>query len=204
MSGTVSQPWFDGSRAQSCPVTFVAANNLNPASTRYHAVAEGLICPLLVAWQNDLIIRAHFLCHHTRDEVVNLWQQHEPQAIWSAETTSPFAVQDLLYGERKVTKIPLVLSGTPFQQRVWRTLAHVPMGQVISYGQLAQASGSPRGARAVGHAMAVNPVPGIIPCHRVIRQDGQPGDFGYGTEIKGRMLDWEARHGRHKRSSSYE
>ena len=70
-----------------------------------------------------------------------------------------------------------------------RACADIPQGQVATYGQIARAAGSPGAARAVGSAMAANPVPVIIPCHRVVRADGQLGEYGMGgPAMKERML----------------
>ncbi len=81
--------------------------------------------------------------------------------------------------------------GTPFQRRVWEALRNVPRGQVISYGELARRVGSPGAARAVGQAMAHNPCPVVIPCHRVVGSGGSLTGFGGGLEMKARMLKME-------------
>ncbi|MDH4201892.1 MAG: methylated-DNA--[protein]-cysteine S-methyltransferase [Phycisphaerae bacterium] len=80
-----------------------------------------------------------------------------------------------------------------FQQKVLAVLRTVKYGETVSYGQLAKLSGNPKAARAIGSVMAANPLPLIIPCHRVIRADGAPGDFSApgGTETKIRMLNLE-------------
>lgn len=81
--------------------------------------------------------------------------------------------------------------GSPFQLRVWRKLLQVPSGAVIRYGDLARAAGSPRAARAVGSAMARNPIAWLIPCHRVIPGTKQCGHYGGGRHRKRAMLAWE-------------
>ncbi len=80
---------------------------------------------------------------------------------------------------------------TPFQKKILLTLAGVPRGKVISYGTLAARAGFPGAARAAGTAMARNPFPLVIPCHRVIRSSGEPGRFGNGTALKRALLLWE-------------
>ena len=76
-----------------------------------------------------------------------------------------------------------------FRGAALRACADIPQGQVATYGQIARAAGSPGAARAVGSAMAANPVPVIIPCHRVVRADGQLGEYGMGgPAMKERML----------------
>jgi methylated-DNA-[protein]-cysteine S-methyltransferase len=82
---------------------------------------------------------------------------------------------------------------TPFQRRVWSAVCDIAFGQVRTYGQVALAVGSPRAGRAVGAALAANPVPLVVPCHRVIRADGGLGGFSAsaGVELKRRLLAHE-------------
>lgn len=87
---------------------------------------------------------------------------------------------------------PLDLDGSPeFFRQVWTELRKVPRGETISYSELARRAGRPKAVRAVGTAMARNPVPVIVPCHRVIRSDGTLGGFGGGLDLKRRMLELE-------------
>ncbi|MBI4497782.1 MAG: methylated-DNA--[protein]-cysteine S-methyltransferase [Chloroflexi bacterium] len=81
---------------------------------------------------------------------------------------------------------------TLFQQRVWAITRTIPRGQTRSYQWLAEQAGSPRGARAVGRAMATNPVPIVIPCHRVVGANGRLCGFGGGLDLKARMLRLES------------
>jgi len=87
--------------------------------------------------------------------------------------------------------LPLDLQGTPFQQKVWRELRRLPRGRTVSYKELAQRAGSPRGFRAVGQANGRNPVPIIVPCHRVIAADGSLGGYSSGLERKRWLLKHE-------------
>jgi AraC family transcriptional regulator, regulatory protein of adaptative response / methylated-DNA-[protein]-cysteine methyltransferase len=88
--------------------------------------------------------------------------------------------------------IKLHLKGTPFQIKVWETLLKVPMGDLTSYSELAQQIDHPRAVRAVGTAVAHNPVAFLIPCHRVIRSDGQVGEYHWGSTRKNAIIGWEA------------
>jgi len=88
--------------------------------------------------------------------------------------------------------LSLWLSGTNFQIQVWRALLQVPVGGLLSYSQLAAMVGRPRAARAVGSAMARNPVAFLIPCHRVLRDSGEVGVYHWGSERKAAMCAWEA------------
>ncbi len=87
--------------------------------------------------------------------------------------------------------LPLVLDGTPFQERVWRALADIPYGKTISYSDLAADVGSPRAVRAVGAANGRNPVPIVLPCHRVIGRDGRLRGYAGGIEVKEALLALE-------------
>ena len=91
--------------------------------------------------------------------------------------------------------IALVLGqSTDFQTRVWKVVRSIPRGQVRAYGWVAAEAGSPRSARAVGQAMAGNPFPLIVPCHRVIGKEGRLTGFGGGLEMKRRLLELEGVH----------
>jgi methylated-DNA-[protein]-cysteine S-methyltransferase len=89
--------------------------------------------------------------------------------------------------------IPLDLAGTEFQLKVWRALCGIPYGETRAYGQIARALGRPGAARAVGLANNHNPVPIIVPCHRVIGADGSLAGYGGGLPRQRRLLDLEAR-----------
>lgn len=98
------------------------------------------------------------------------------------------------HGERIELDYPVKLSGTRFQLKVWKKLREIRYGEVKSYGWVAREVGAPKAARAVGGAVARNPVALIIPCHRVIRSDGGIGGFGYGVALKRKLLRLEGVH----------
>lgn len=89
--------------------------------------------------------------------------------------------------------LPLDLRGTAFQQRVWAALRAIPSGRTVSYAELARIVGAPRGARAVAGACAANPLAVVIPCHRVVRQDGDLSGYRWGVERKAALLKREAK-----------
>ncbi|HIE50869.1 MAG TPA: methylated-DNA--[protein]-cysteine S-methyltransferase [Armatimonadetes bacterium] len=105
-------------------------------------------------------------------------------------------LQRYFAGERVDFDVPLAVQGTPFQQAVWRACRDIPYGQVRTYGYLAAAVGQPRAARAVGQALGRNPVPLIVPCHRVIGAHGRLTGFGAGLAWKEELLrlegSWES------------
>jgi len=88
--------------------------------------------------------------------------------------------------------VRLHLSGTNFQLKVWEALLNIPAGTVVSYEDIAVAIGMPGAARAVGTAIGRNPLPVIIPCHRVIRRSGEIGEYRWGSQRKKAILGWEA------------
>jgi O-6-methylguanine DNA methyltransferase len=96
-----------------------------------------------------------------------------------------------LNGEKIVFKVPLDLQGTSFQIQVWEALKAIPYGETKSYGEIANTVKSPRAYRAVGQANHNNPVPIVIPCHRVIGSRGDLVGFGGGLPIKEKLLDLE-------------
>ena len=89
-------------------------------------------------------------------------------------------------------RVRLHLKGTPFQIKVWETLLKVPSGGLTTYANVAGKIGSPQAVRAVGSAVGQNPVAFLIPCHRVIRSDGQAGEYHWGATRKHAMIGWEA------------
>lgn len=105
-----------------------------------------------------------------------------------------FAIQFAAYlkGKRQEFDLPILLYGTEFEHRVWEELRKIPYGTTISYGELAQRCGT-GGARAIGSAVGRNPLPIVVPCHRVIRSDGTLSQYsaGEGTETKRFLLTLE-------------
>jgi len=82
-------------------------------------------------------------------------------------------------------------SGTDFQQKVWKALQEIPFGSTTTYSRIAAKIGHPKAVRAVGTAIGANPIAFIIPCHRVLRNDGEPGGFRWGLSCKKKILEWE-------------
>jgi O-6-methylguanine DNA methyltransferase len=100
-------------------------------------------------------------------------------------------LEEYLTGRRALFSIPVDLRGTPFQSEVWEALAQIPYGETRSYGEIARQIGPPKAVRAVGQANHVNPVPILIPCHRVIGSKGDPVGYGGGIPLKNQFLALE-------------
>ena len=102
-------------------------------------------------------------------------------------------ILEYLAGQRQVFDLPLAPQGTPFQQKVWEALKDIPYGQTRSYRDIAQAVGCPRGFRAVGMANHRNPIPILIPCHRVVGANGALTGYAGGLALKQALLALEER-----------
>ena len=87
--------------------------------------------------------------------------------------------------------LPLDVRGTAFQQRVWQALREIPLGQTVSYADVAEQIGSPKAVRAVAGACAANKIAVAIPCHRVVRRDGSLSGYAWGVERRQRLLEAE-------------
>jgi len=104
------------------------------------------------------------------------------------EFVNAYKEQDLDY----LDNLKLLIRGTDFQRKVWVELANIPYGNITSYKQLANAIGNPKAVRAVANAVANNPISIMIPCHRVIHADGSLSGYRWGSDVKQKLLDWEA------------
>jgi methylated-DNA-[protein]-cysteine S-methyltransferase len=100
-------------------------------------------------------------------------------------------LQRYFAGEAREFDLPLDMQGTEFQKRVWRELLAIPYGETRGYGELAAAMGAPKAVRAVGAANGANPIPIVVPCHRVIGASGKLVGYGGGLELKRRLLELE-------------
>jgi methylated-DNA-[protein]-cysteine S-methyltransferase len=99
-------------------------------------------------------------------------------------------LEEYFAGERTAFDLPMELDGTDFQREVWNELTRIPYGETISYGVLARRVGRPNGPRAVGQANGRNPIPIIVPCHRVLASNGI-GGYGGGLKVKRALLALE-------------
>jgi methylated-DNA-[protein]-cysteine S-methyltransferase len=122
----------------------------------------------------------------------------KPELGWKESPRGPVGeavrqLREYFAGKRNGFDLPLAPEGTAFQLSVWRQLQEIPYGETISYGELARRVGNPKASRAVGSANGANPLPIVIPCHRVIAGDGTLGGFGGGLPTKQTLLALERR-----------
>ena len=100
-------------------------------------------------------------------------------------------LMEYMRGERKSFSIPLNPKGTQFQKKVWNELLKIPYGEVRTYGEIAEAVGCTKGARAVGLACNKNPIIILIPCHRVVGKNGKLTGYACGIDVKEKFLSLE-------------
>ena len=98
---------------------------------------------------------------------------------------------EYLGGQRREFDLPLDLRGTEFQRRVWSAVAGIPYGETRTYTDIARAIGKPKAVRAVGAANGANPLPLVVPCHRVLGSDGSLTGYGGGLDVKQKLLEME-------------
>lgn len=117
----------------------------------------------------------------------------EGSALSPTALTNEAATQLMEYfaGKRRTFSLPLAPKGTPFQKEVWQALSSIPYGQTRSYADIAAQVGRPKAFRAVGMANNRNPIPIVIPCHRVVGSSGDMVGYAYGTKIKRYLLELE-------------
>ncbi len=149
-----------------------------------------------IAWTSRGICRLHFVTSQARARDVakadleSSWP--EAQIRFDPEGSRRLAQRIFKNGFPKTKeKIPVWMMGTPFQLKVWEALLKIPKGNVLSYQDIARSIGNPRASRAVGTALAKNPVGYLIPCHRVIQGTGIVGPYRWGALRKKAMLAWE-------------
>ncbi|NMG48209.1 methylated-DNA--[protein]-cysteine S-methyltransferase [Azoarcus communis] len=157
-----------------------------------HGVAPSPFGPALIAWTSRGICHLAFCDEAPLDalrELAGLW----PAASLIRDDGGAAALLEKVFPEHPCPgRLHLLLRGTNFQIKVWEALIRIEPGQLVSYGAIARASASPRAQRAVGSALAANTIAYLIPCHRVIRESGEVGNFRWGSERKLAMQGWEA------------
>ena len=124
------------------------------------------------------------------DNSCQLQQEYADHCERSAHRLAEIVASRLVVNSN-LEDLPIHPIGTPFQQLVWQHLRMIPYGTTVSYGEVARAIRHPNAIRAVANACASNTIALAIPCHRVVRQDGEPGGFRWGTELKREILRLE-------------
>jgi len=157
-------------------------------ATKYYATIKSPIGELMLVADDTALTGVYFGGH-----------DHVPAASegWTRDAQHPvlrkaaLQLQEYLSGKRKSFEIPLRLTGTDFQEKVWQQIARIPYGETISYAELAKRAGNPQAIRAAGTTTGRNPVSIIVPCHRVVGKNGGLGGFGGGLDRKRFLLSLE-------------
>jgi methylated-DNA-[protein]-cysteine S-methyltransferase len=152
-----------------------------------YCVMETSLGPLLLAGDREAIRYIKFPRNGTARKPEPEWQESATGAVREAVKQ----LREYFAGRRTEFDLPVAPEGTVFQCSVWRQLQNIPYGETISYGELARRVGNPNASRAVGAANGKNPIPIVIPCHRVIGSNGRLVGFGGGLPIKEALLTLE-------------
>lgn len=153
---------------------------------KYYCYCDSPIGRMLLVGENGMLEELHFPKAAEQLEIPTNWQENE--TFFKEHLRQ---LHQYFGGERQEFHLPLAAKGTPFQERVWRELCKIPFGKTASYGEIAERIGNPKACRAVGMANKKNPIPIIIPCHRIIGKNGSLTGFGGGLSVKKQLLDLE-------------
>lgn len=164
-------------------MTFVYTAIESPVGRLYLAICDDKLCGLSLG-------------RGAKDKLLEQLPSMNPEAeIKASKSAFKIIIKQLneyFTGQRTEFELPLLLEGTVFRKSVWNELTRIPYGKTISYGDLANRLEKPGGMRAVGAANGQNPIPIIVPCHRVIAYDGSLGGYTGGLEIKHKLLELES------------
>ena len=182
---------------------FISCEAMTPGA--YKAKGKGLTIgygfipspfgPCLVAFTPKGICNLKFLRDHSEDELIDWLATQWPKAEVARQDARALAFADRIFHTRVPEAPPplhLFIRGTNFQIKVWEALTRIPPGHTVTYQDIAGHIGHPGAVRAVGTAIGKNPVPYLIPCHRVIRKMGIFGSYGEGKSRKKAILGWES------------
>jgi len=159
-----------------------------------YSFAETPFGQILIASTPKGICYMAFADEQDPEVALGLLFEQFPNATYNqmVDTVQQNALYIFTQDWNKLNQVKLHLKGTPFQLKVWEALLRIPMGGLADYSSIAQSIQTPKASRAVGSAVASNPVAFLIPCHRVIRSTGDFGQYHWGPVRKTAMIGWEA------------
>ncbi|PIE61891.1 MAG: cysteine methyltransferase [Desulfobacterales bacterium] len=154
----------------------------------YYTLFDTPLCEIILAGDNKGLAHLHLNTGEGRRQCIQVenWTLN-PDYFSDIQ----IQIMEYLDGRRQSFDVTLNPAGTPFQKMVWRQLLRIPYGQLVCYADIAKKLGNPNASRAVGVANSNNPIPLIIPCHRVVRADGGLGGFAHGLSIKEQLIALE-------------
>lgn len=163
---------------------------MNYYTNTFDSPCGPLIC---VVNEAGAVVRIEFVKGREAQRITEKMKAAGIEIVEDADRTAEARRQLAQYfaGERREFDLPLAPEGTPFERAVWKELEKIPFGETRTYGEIAETLGRPGAARAVGRANGANPIPIVVPCHRVIGADGSLTGFGGGLDVKSRLLELE-------------
>lgn len=159
-----------------------------------YRVIDSPLGPLWVAVGPHGVLAIHYGAEPSRPELARIVRSYGPGLLPDARRADALARQLDQYfaGKRRTFDVPVDLSPlTDFQRRILRATADVDFGSVSTYARVAATAGSQKGSRAAGQALGANPIPIVVPCHRILASDGSLGGYAGGLEAKRRLLQLE-------------
>jgi methylated-DNA-[protein]-cysteine S-methyltransferase len=163
-------------------------------TTYYTTTVESPCGPLFcVVSEDGAVIRIEFENGRESQKVTRKLEDQGIRIVEDAERTAEVRrqLEEYFAGERETFDLTLAPQGTAFEKSVWSELSRIPYGETRSYAEIARAIGRPGAARAVGRANGANPIPIVVPCHRVIGANGSLTGFGGGLPVKSLLLEIE-------------
>jgi O-6-methylguanine DNA methyltransferase len=196
---------FDADEEARFREAFAATLNAQPSPEHAAAIAVDWVGspvgPLLLGATDEAIVLLEFASIDQLGAQVDRLRRHFERPLEHA-AAHPLLRQlrsqlaEYFAGARREFVLPLAFRGSPFQERVWSALRHIPYGETCSYAAVARSIGDPKSTRAVGAANGLNPIAIVIPCHRVVNANGELGGYGGGRWRKEVLLDLEQGQGR--------
>ena len=168
-----------------------------PAIPDTFGITNSPIGFFLAAWQGELLTRLTLLpSHHEKNVKQLIVNYHLPKTAAQDDARAKELVMTHLFPQNNWHgnaghKLKLGFHGTSFQHNVMKHMLKIPHGKTASYGDLAAKAGSAGASRATGSVCAKNPLPFVVPCHRVLTGSGALGNYGFGTALKRQLLQWE-------------
>ena len=155
----------------------------------YYTRFKSPFCEVILAGNEDGLTNLHLQTGEGKRtlEIAESWIRND-----EIFTEAINQLREYFAGQRTSFDLVLNPKGTDFQKRVWAELCRIPYGTTVSYRLVADKIGKPEACRAVGTANAKNPIPLIVPCHRVVRADGKLSGFAHGVDMKRKLIDFES------------
>ncbi|MBN2879588.1 MAG: methylated-DNA--[protein]-cysteine S-methyltransferase [Clostridia bacterium] len=157
----------------------------------FYTKYESIVAPMILVGDEKGIARLYFDIPEAKKKLASDAEWEYNDSFFDDVKSE---LKEYFEGSRKAFSIKLNPSGTAFQKNIWNILMRIPYGETRTYSQIATDAGNPNASRAAGSAAGRNPIPIIIPCHRVIGASGQLTGYAFGVEMKKNLLELEKKH----------